>query len=280
MGKMFRAIGAVATTLTALVTFGTLGASSVAAAPARAAAPSRPAGTALSCRDLTASKIATAGLFVVGSCDGVRPGSIVNSDVGQCTLNFAFTDQFGNRYMGTAGHCILGQGPIEQDVGERIWAPGLGPIATDANGTPIGRWRYAILQSPKDFSLIQLFDNVQSEAQVCGFGGPTGINRDLTSSPTVLHQFGNGIVIGSVLPGRTMLALGLSDPDQVQAWGVSLPGDSGSPVLTDDGRAVGVLVTLGVDPSGPIGITRLGPQLDLASWRLQRPITLVTAPTL
>ena len=46
-----------------------------------------------------------------GTCPGVRPGAVVNSDAGQCTFNFLFTASDGSRYMGTAGHCILGESP-------------------------------------------------------------------------------------------------------------------------------------------------------------------------
>src|SRR5918992_2755432 len=57
-------------------------------------------------------------------CPGVRPGAIVNSDKGQCSFNFLFTGSDGNRYMGTAGHCILGDSPIGGgDFGEQSWAP-------------------------------------------------------------------------------------------------------------------------------------------------------------
>jgi hypothetical protein len=46
------------------------------------------------------------------ACPGVRPGAIVNSDVGQCTFNAAFSGSDGRLYIGTAGHCILGESPI------------------------------------------------------------------------------------------------------------------------------------------------------------------------
>src|SRR6267378_6503611 len=69
-----------------------------------------------------------------GTCPGVRPGAIVRSDVGQCTLNFLFEGSDGSRYIGTAGHCILGTSPIGGDVGEMSWAPGTGPVARDADG--------------------------------------------------------------------------------------------------------------------------------------------------
>src|SRR3989475_10233910 len=110
--------------------------------------------------------------FGTGTCPGVRPGAIVLSDVGQCTLNFLFVGSDGSRYIGTAGHCILGTSPIGGDVGEMAWAPGTGPEARDGNGARIGEFAYAILQDPKDFSLIRLDPQVQASAGLCPFGGP------------------------------------------------------------------------------------------------------------
>ncbi len=64
-------------------------------------------------------------------------------------------------------------------------------------------------------------------------------------------------------------ACGLPDPDTVGAIGVALPGDSGGPVLDEQGRAVEVLVSVELGLStisspGPIGITRLTRQVDQA----------------
>jgi hypothetical protein len=73
----------------------------------------------------------------------------VQSDVGQCTFNFLFTGSDGSRYIGTAGHCILGESPIGGDVGEQSWARGTGPVARDASGNRIGEFAYAILQGPE-----------------------------------------------------------------------------------------------------------------------------------
>lgn len=220
------------------------------------------------------------------TCPGVRPGAIVNSDVGQCTFNFLFQGSDGDRYMGTAGHCILGESPIGGDVGEQSWARGGGPVATDADGNRIGEFAYAILQDPKDFALIRLDPGVAASPEMCHFGGPTGTNADLTTSPVVLEHFGNGVAIGSVLPARTHLALSMPDPDHVFANGAAAPGDSGSGVISADGRAVGVLVTVGVHAgslglptdAGFIGITRLAPQEARAEQVLGTTLTLQTAP--
>ena len=166
---------------------------------------------------MQADRVPAAAPVGTGTCPGVRPGAIVNSEVGQCTMNFLFTGSDGRRYIGTAGHCILGESPIGGDVGEESWAPGSGPEATDGDGNRIGEFAYAVLQDPKDFALIRLDSGVEASPQMCHFGGPNGLNSDLTSSPTVLQHFGNGIGIGSVLPARTHLALSMPDPDHVFA---------------------------------------------------------------
>ncbi|MGH2957901.1 MAG: hypothetical protein ACRDL6_13020 [Solirubrobacterales bacterium] len=223
-----------------------------------------------------------------GPCPGVRPGAIVNSDVGQCTFNFLFNGSDGRRYIGTAGHCILGESPIGGDVGEESWAPGTGPEATDGEGNRIGEFAYAILQDPKDFALIRLDPGVEASPQMCHFGGPTGTNADQPGlmSPVVLNHFGNGIGVGTVLPARSALAFGMPDPDHVFAEGAVVPGDSGSGIISSDGRAVGVIVTVGIHSSsigtdgidaGTMGVTRLPPQESRAEQVMGFNLNLQTA---
>jgi hypothetical protein len=224
-----------------------------------------------------------------GSCPGVRPGAVVNSDTGQCTFNFLFNGSDGRRYMGTAGHCILGESPIGGDVGEESWAPGTGPVASDADGNRIGEFAYAILQDPKDFAVIRLDPGVEASPQMCHFGGPTGTNTDQGSSPVVLNHFGNGVGVGSVLPARSAVAFGMPNPDHVYAAGAVVPGDSGSGIISSDGRAVGVIVTTGLHTAslgtagldaGTMGVTRLAPQEARAEQVLGLGLTLQTAPLL
>jgi len=233
--------------------------------------------------------VPTAAPVGTGPCPGVRPGAIVQSDAGQCTFNFRFNGSDGRRYIGTAGHCILGESPVGGDVGEESWAPGQGPLARDSEGNRIGEFAYAILEDPKDFALIRLDDGVEASSQMCHFGGPNGTNADQPSSPTVLNHFGNGLGVGSVLPARSALAVGMPDPDHVFAQGVAVPGDSGSGVISDDGRAVGVLVTVGVHSgsigtggvdAGVVGITRIAPQEARAEQVLGTTLNLQTAALL
>jgi hypothetical protein len=231
--------------------------------------------------------VPTAAPVGTGTCPGVRPGAIVSSDKGQCTFNFLFNGSDGRQYIGTAGHCILGDSAIGGgDFGEESWAPGTGPEARDASGNRIGEFAYAILQDPKDFALIRLDPGVQANPGMCHFGGPTATNDQLPGGLVVLNHYGNGLGIGSVLPARSAVALGMPNPDHVFANGVALPGDSGSGVISSDGRAVGVLVTVGVHTgsigtggidAGLIGITRITPQVNRAEQVLGADMTLQTA---
>jgi hypothetical protein len=225
----------------------------------------------------------------IGTCPGVRPGAIALTDVGQCTLNFLFQGSDGRRYIGTAGHCILGANPIGGgDVGETSWSPGKGPVVRDSAGNRIGEFAYAILQDPKDFSLIRLDAQTQANAAMCVFGGPTGINDDRPglAQPVVLEWFGSGIVAGSTVPARSAVAAGMPSPDHVFAQGAATPGDSGSGVISSDGRAVGALVTVGVHTgsglavgdAGLVGITRLTPQVERAQQVLGTSLVMETAP--
>jgi hypothetical protein len=265
----------------------------VLAAMAATIAPSAPAGATthdwtlggVPC-DFVPFRTADAPPVGTGACPGVRPGAVVNSEVGQCTFNFMFKGSDGDRYMGTAGHCILDGGATGGDVGERTWARGTGPVARDADGNRVGEWAYAILQDPKDFSLIRLDPGVAASPQMCHFGGPTGRNDELTSDPVILHHFGQGLALGETVPARTHVAPSMPDPNHVYANGIAIFGDSGSGVIDDTGKAVGVLVTIGIhvgqvgDPTdaGFIGITRLGPQQARASQVLGIRLKLLQAP--
>ena len=258
------------------------------AAPARAVAAPAPSNFTLGGAPCSLIEVPAADGSMpvgVGTCPGVRPGGELNTEIGICTLNFLFRTPAGERFIGTAGHCILGDGPVADNAGEKTWPKGEGPVAKTGDGARIGEFAYAVLQDPKDFALIRLDPGVEASPEMCNYGGPTGINSEISDGTKILRYFGNGVAIGMALPGRSAVAMGFPDPNHVYAAGVALPGDSGSAVITDDGRAVGVLVTVGVHglgigengvDFGTVGITRIVPQIERAQEALGLQLTMVT----
>jgi len=213
------------------------------------------------------------------ACGGVRPGSPVLTPVGQCTLNFLWRGSDGDAYIGTAGHCLL-EGT---DRTEAVYGPGDGPQARDAAGHPIGEFAYAALDSVGDFALIRLYPDVQASPEICRFGGPTGMDAGALPPLTPLHHVGRGSLTGSLVPARTQLVVDGSDIRMVTGLGVASAGDSGSPVLSLDGRAVGVVVATGPAlPLAPTGLfvfsVRIAPEMGRASAAMGVAFDLVTAP--
>ena len=231
-----------------------------------------------------------------GTCPGVRPGALVRTSKGSCTFNFVFRGTrrlpsgriLRETYIGTAGHCILGDSATDSEVGERRWRRGEGPVAADSRGRVIGEFAYAILDSPKDFALIRVRPGTYVNPQMCHFGGPTSIDGGTHPREVVpLHFFGQGAAFGKVVPARTLVAYGLHDPAEVTATGTAIVGDSGSGVIGPRGGAVGVLVAVGIGfggigthyaDTGNVFITRIGPQLARAERVLGADLRLVTAP--
>jgi hypothetical protein len=239
-------------------------------------------------REVRVSSARAAAPVGTGSCADVRPGARVTIEGhGQCTLNFRFSGRDRNggvhHYIGTAGHCVLGDGPTDSDGGERTWRAGQGPLVLDAAGNRIGRFAYAVLKGKRDFGLIRIAPGVRNGPTMCHFGGPTGVNRDQTSATTRLQYYGQGLGTGATVPARTAVAQGMPSPNHVHATGLVMFGDSGAPVLSADGRAVGLVVTTGVHTgpantsgvdSGTIGVTRIAPVATRAASVLGQRLTL------
>lgn len=214
---------------------------------------------------------------------GVQPGGIVLSDVADCTLNFLFLDERGERYIGTAGHCILPDHGGDRQV---VWPSGTGPSARDGSGRRIGEFAFAVHDHPQDFALVRLDPDVAARPEMAHFGGPTGVNVDLDGDVVVLHYYGEASEAGALLPARSALAIGLPETGYVKAIGAATGGDSGSGVISADGRAVGVVVaseprgiTIGPDgvDGGTIEISRLLPQVHRAQEALGMQLSLQTA---
>lgn len=240
---------------------------------------------------------------IADACTLVQPGGRVLNEGNKepCTLNFMFRGSDHARYIAGAGHCFR-----NVDVAApQTWRRGHGPVAHDTTGRRIGEYafwtvhyQYGTADVPliraRDLALIRLDKGVASSPALAHFGGPTGMNNDITTSPVLMHSVGNGEGLGyvketgtPVAPARTFLATSMTNPNAVGVAGYSGPGDSGSPVISDDGRAVALLVGLahvgqsvteGSPDLGALQLIRLPQMIALAQRTMHLRLTLMTAP--
>lgn len=176
---------------------------------------------------------------LAAACAGISPGDELNVGDLRCTLAFLLADKTG-LYFATAGHCIK--------EGELASVPGVGPLGTGALHYLDPETGAETDGSPgNDFGLI-LIDEANYDKlnpKMCGFEGPTGI-YDATPGSGGVNHWGHGAVFGDLGPTtQKRQGLNLENNNTAFYWtGAGVPGDSGSGVLADDGRALGVLTHL------------------------------------
>jgi hypothetical protein len=242
--------------------------------PAATAAPKRPT--------CTAGVTAPGDPFGTDSCDGVRPGTQLKSGTELCTFGFLFRGSDNRRYAATAGHCAFATDP-DRTVGKTVtWQAGIGPVVRDGADKQVGRFAYATLNGEfQDFALVRLDTGVPYTAQMCHFGGPTGITTAVHNDDMQVHHYGRGVGLGDKLPARTGdMFFGLYRADYVYFYGAAAEGDSGSPVITDSGAAVGLITDLTTPFTGNVGVNRLADHLRASETALKIKLTLLTAPLL
>lgn len=242
----------------------------------------------------------------------IYPGTWIQvgeGSINTCSTGFVFLDERGDVFLSTASHCVtvdLGSQadgtycdaapPNPEDYTVGI-AGGHYPatvefashIAMAAEGTLDG---YSC--SNNDFALLRIdprdWANVTPAAQ--GYGGPVGIAQpaDLEPfTPVYSYAYAGGALDGAN-PGHPKYgyvsdcALLLCPAENhtwvthVQLYPSNVPGDSGAFVITDDGKAIGVIY--GFQPVGvgqnvvvssyfatvPYAEQHLGRRLFLATW--------------
>jgi hypothetical protein len=212
-------------------------------------------------------------------CPGVRPGGEFRSGRERCTYAFVFQGSDRRRYVATAGHCAFDPDPATTPGVAQAWKPGAGSVVTDADGKRVGTFAYAVMQGQfRDFALIRLDNGVASDPRMCHFGGPTGINTTVSNDDLLVHHYGRGTGLDYV-PARTgEMFFGLYREDYVYFYGAASSGDSGGPVIAEDGSAIGVLTDLTTPFTGNVGVNRLAQNLADAQRALKVRLTLLTAP--
>jgi hypothetical protein len=175
----------------------------------------------------------------------IQPGAQVSTSSGLCTLNFVFREG-GDRYVGTAGHCV-------EAIGERVVATGAGAFGTVVFRRDSG---------PDDFALILIDDDKLPLVSpvVRGIGLPLGYVRSTeTATGDLVSLTGYGLGF-SLLP-ETRTRRGVLAGDTDHEFFAEIPGifgDSGAPLIHEPtgaalGIASGVDVTL--PPSTLVGTT-------------------------
>lgn len=159
----------------------------------------------------------------------IQPGAQMTAPNG-CTMNFVFSDQAGKLYIGTAGHCA--------NAGQSVTLAGAGAIGTVA-------WD----SNAADFAMVAINAGRYGDVDpaVRHWGGPTGVAAP-TSVPTGLYHYGYGLGFGSSEATRPRAGeLTRSDATSYLAETTATFGDSGSPFIDVNGRAVGVVSEYALD---------------------------------
>lgn len=208
----------------------------------------------------------------------IHPGVQMYTQGAQCTANFVFTDAADNVYVGYAAHCA-GTGEATDTNGCDVDSLPLGtPVTFNeggsllSEGTKVGSGTLAYSSwdtmgkvgesdantcAYNDLALVRVSpaDAAKVNPSIPFWGGPTGIDTDGTAAGDRVWTYGNSSLRAgiSLLSPHTGISLGDDAADG--GWSHPLytltpgvPGDSGSAFLSADGKAVGVLSTLGLAP--------------------------------
>ena len=253
--RTMRALGLLSSTI--------LAAGLLAAAPAGAEAKSKSAAVA------TWAPAATA---------AIHPGTMMYTDGAQCTANFVFTDAAANVYVGYAAHCA-GLGAATDTNGcENDSLPVGTPVefrkdgSLVSGGTKVGSGTLAYSSwltegqigtsdpntcAYNDFALVKVAaaDVAKVNPSIPFWGGPTGIDTDGTAAGDDVYTYGNSSLRAGISQLSPHQGVSLGDDAADGGWSHPLytvtpgvPGDSGSAFLSEGGKAIGTLSTLGLLP--------------------------------
>jgi hypothetical protein len=189
-----------------------------------------------------------------------------------------FSDAAGNTYVGYAAHCA-GTGSSTDTNGCSTDSVPLGtPVdfTNDGNlaseGTIVGHGTLVYSSwitehglgttdpdtcAYNDLALVKVdaADVSKVNPSVPFWGGPTGIDTDGTAAGDQVWTYGNSSLRAGLSPLSPHTGISLGDDAADGGWSHPLytvspgiPGDSGSGFMSADGKAIGVLSTLGLAP--------------------------------
>jgi hypothetical protein len=252
----------------AVVATALLGAAAVTTAPAQAArwVPAH------------SSHAAAAVQWAPAASAAIHPGTMMYTDGAQCTANFVYTDSAGTVYVGYAAHCAGTGGQTDTNgcdtgsvpLGTTVDFTNDGNLASE--GTVVGHG--TLVYS----SWVKMHDLGTTDANTCAYndlalvkvdaadagkvnpsipfwGGPTGIDTDGTAAGDRVYTYGNSSLRAGITQLSPHTGVSLGDDPADSGWSHPLytvspgiPGDSGSGFVSADGKAIGVLSTLGLAP--------------------------------
>lgn len=214
----------------------------------------------------------------------VRPGVRVISDSGSCTSNFVFTSKDNSTlYLGLAAHCLPGE--EEHETVDIAGGVVQGTVAYNSWYTMDNtEGEFAVSRDTNDFALIQIPDEHRHlvHPAVLHFGGPVGLAESASVSERIITYGNTPIRDGAqeANPREGFVVEGDSWYTRMYIVTPGLPGDSGSAVLMGDGRALGVLIHLGIAPlaasNGAVNLAAAlsfaeeyaGIEVELATWEI------------
>lgn len=225
----------------------------------------------------------------------IHPGTMMYTSGAQCTANFVYTDSAANVYVGYAAHCA-GTGAATDTngcdatflpLGTKVTFNEGGSLVDEGTRVGSGTLVYSSWQTEKqlgttdantcaynDLALVKVdaADVAKVNPSIPFWGGPTGIDTDGTAAGDRVYTFGNSSLRGGASQLSPHTGVSLGDDAADDGWSHPLytatpgvPGDSGSAFVSADGKAIGVLSTLGLAPlplSNNIG--DLGKELTFA----------------
>ena len=208
----------------------------------------------------------------------IHPGTMMYTQGAQCTANFVFTDAESNVYVGYAAHCA-GLGAATDTNGCLAESLPLGtPVTFNeggsliSEGTVVGQGTLVYSSwltmhqlgttdantcAYNDFALVKVAagDVGKVNPSIPFWGGPTGIDTNGTAAGDRVYTYGNSSLRFGISQLSPHTGISIGDDAADGGWSHPLytvtpgvPGDSGSAFVSADGKAIGVLSTLGLAP--------------------------------
>jgi hypothetical protein len=214
----------------------------------------------------------------------VHPGVLLVTDGKGCTANFVFTDAAGHFYIGQAAHCASNGVPENfngcldpvNPLGTEVGIEGSdvkGALAYSSWGTmqAVGETDDTTCRT-NDFALVRLPDSAINtlNPSVPFFGGPTGLSPGTGRTGDLVFSYGNSSFrfgLQDLSPKRGAILERTDEDWTYLCYFLTpvIPGDSGSAVLDEQGRALGVASSLIFLPHpASNGVVNLGKALAYA----------------